>query len=332
MSGKFTLKRRRVVALSGTALAAPMLASGLARAASDWPNKTVRYVVPFPAGGPTDTLSRIVCAELSQMTGQTFVIENKSGNGGVLGADFVAKAAPDGYTIGLYTIAAHSIAPTLFVKMPFDAEKDVTGIATLWEVPNFLMTRLDFPANTLQEVIDVCKKSPGKFSFASSGAGTSPHITGELFKQMAGVDILHVPYRGSAPAHQDILAGQCDMMFDNIPGPLGLMRGGKVKGIAVTSAQRHPSVPDKPTVSELLPGFEITSWGGFCGPAGMPKDMVEKANGLLKKALESPKVKEAFEKQGATSKWLNVADTAQYRRDNEKRLAPVIKASGAKVE
>jgi tripartite-type tricarboxylate transporter receptor subunit TctC len=332
MSGKFTLKRRRVVALSGTALAAPMLASGLARAASDWPNKTVRYVVPFPAGGPTDTLSRIVCAELSQMTGQTFVIENKSGNGGVLGADFVAKAAPDGYTIGLYTIAAHSIAPTLFVKMPFDAEKDVTGIATLWEVPNFLMTRLDFPANTLQEVIDVCKKNPGKFSFASSGAGTSPHITGELFKQMAGVNILHVPYRGSAPAHQDILGGQVDMMFDNIPGPLGLMRGGKVKGIAVTSAQRHPSVPDKPTVGELLPGFEITSWGGFCGPAGMPKDMVEKANGLLRKALESPKVKEAFEKQGATSKWLNVADTAQYRRDNEKRLAPVIKASGAKVE
>jgi tripartite-type tricarboxylate transporter receptor subunit TctC len=328
-----SMSRRRALVLSSTALAAPMLSAGIARAqGEDWPNKTVRYIVPFPAGGPTDTLSRIVCAELGQMTGQTFVIENKSGNGGVLGADLVAKAAPDGYTIGLYTIAAHAIAPTLFVKMPFDAEKDVTGISILWEVPNFLMTRLDFPANSLAELIDVAKKNPGKFSFASSGAGTSPHITGELFKQMAGVNILHVPYRGSAPAHQDILAGAVDMMFDNIPGPLGLMRGGKVKGLAVTSTTRHPAVPDKPTVAELLPGFDITSWGGFCGPAGMPKAMVEKANGLLKKALESPKVKEAFEKQGATARWLSVADTAEYRRNNEKRLAPVIKASGAKVE
>jgi tripartite-type tricarboxylate transporter receptor subunit TctC len=328
-----SMSRRRALVLSSTALAAPMLSAGIARAqGEDWPNKTVRYIVPFPAGGPTDTLSRIVCAELGNITGQTFVIENKSGNGGVLGADAVAKAAPDGYTIGLYTIAAHAIAPTLFVKMPFDAEKDVTGISILWEVPNFLMTRLDFPANSLAELIEVAKKNPGKFSFASSGAGTSPHITGELFKQMAGVNLLHVPYRGSAPAHQDILAGQVDMMFDNIPGPLGLMRGGKVKGLAVTSATRHPAVPDTPTVGELLPGFEITSWGGFCGPAGMPKGMVEKANGLLKKALDSPKVKEAFEKQGATSRWLSVADTAEYRRNNEKRLAPVIKASGAKVE
>ena len=329
---KSMLPRRRALVLSGAAFATPMLATGIARAVDDWPNRTVRYVVPFPAGGPTDTLSRIVCAELTNLTGQTFVIENKSGNGGVLGADIVAKATPDGYTIGLYTIAAHAIAPTLFVKMPFDAGRDVTGIAILWEVPNFLMTRLDFPANTVPEIIALAKANPGKYSFASSGAGTSPQITGELFKQMAGINILHVPYRGSAPAHQDILAGQVDMMFDNIPGPLGLMRGGKGKGFAVTSAKRYPAVPDTPAMAEFLPGFEITSWGGFCGPAGMPKEMVEKANGLLKKALDSPKVTEAFEKAGATRRWLNVAETAQYREDNEKRLAPVIKASGAKVE
>jgi tripartite-type tricarboxylate transporter receptor subunit TctC len=329
---KLLLPRRRALVLAGGALGAPMIASGIARAADDWPNRTVRYVVPFPAGGPTDTLSRIVCAELTNLTGQTFVIENKSGNGGVLGADFVAKATPDGYTVGLYTIAAHAIAPTLFVKMPFDAGKDVTGIAILWEVPNFLMTRLDFPASTIPELIKLAKENPGKYSFASSGAGTSPHITGELFKVMAGVNLLHVPYRGSAPAHQDILAGQVDMMFDNIPGPLGLMKGGKVKGIAVTSAERHPAAPDKPAIAEFLPGFEITSWGGVCGPAGMPKEMVEKANGLLKKALDSPKVIAAFEQQGATRRWLDVAGTAAYREANEKRLAPVIKASGAKVE
>ena len=329
---KFILPRRRALILSGGALSAPMIASGVARAQADWPNRSVRYIVPFPAGGPTDTLSRIVCAELTNLTGQTFVIENKSGNGGVLGADLVAKATPDGYTIGLYTIAAHAIAPTLFVKMPFDAGRDVTGISILWEVPNMLMTRLDFPANTVPELIALLKANPGKYSFASSGAGTSPQITGELFKSMAGVNILHVPYRGSAPAHQDILAGQVDMMFDNIPGPLGLMKGGKVKAFAVTSAKRHPAAPDTPAMAEFLPGFEIVSWGGFCGPAGMPKPMVDKANGLLKKALESPKVIEAFEKAGATRRWLSPADTAKYRADNEARLAPVIKASGAKVE
>jgi tripartite-type tricarboxylate transporter receptor subunit TctC len=326
------LPRRRALALSGGALAAPLIASGIARAADDWPNKPVRYIVVFPPGGPTDTLSRIVCHELEQMTGQQFVIDNKSGSGGVVGAEAIARSAPDGYTIGLYTIAAHAIAPTLYAKLPFDAGKDFTGIAILWEVPNMLMTRLDFPANTVPELIALLKANPGKYSFASSGAGTSPQITGELFKQMAQVNILHVPYRGSAPAHQDLLAGQVDMMFDNIPGPLGLMRGGKVKGFAVTSAQRHPAVPDMPTMAEFLPGFEITSWGGFCGPAGLPPAMVEKLSALTRKALESDAVKTAFDKQGATRRWLSPADTAAYRAENEKRLAPVIRASGAKVE
>ena len=326
------IARRRALILSGGALAAPMIASGVARAQNDWPNKAVRYIVPFPAGGPTDTLSRIVCHDLQEQTGQQFVIENKSGSGGVVGAEALARSAPDGYTIGLYTIAAHAIAPTLYKKLPFDAGKDFTGIAILWEVPNFLMTRLDFPANTVPELIALLKANPGKYSFASSGAGTSPQITGELFKSMAGVNILHVPYRGSAPAHQDILAGQVDMMFDNLPGPLGLMKGGKVKGFAVTSAKRHPAVPDIPAMAEFLPGFEIVSWGGFCGPAGLPPAMVEKLSALLKKALESEAVKVAFDKQGAQRRWLNPADTAKYRADNEARLAPVIKASGAKVE
>ena len=237
---KVLLPRRRALILSGGALAAPMIASGVARAADDWPNKPVKYIVVFPAGGPTDTLSRIVCRELEKLTNQQFIIENRSGSGGVVGAETIARSAPDGYTIGLYTIAAHAIAPTLYAKLPFDAGKDFTGIAILWEVPNMLMTRLDFPANTVPELIALLKANPGKYSFASSGAGTSPQITGELFKSMAGVNILHVPYRGSAPAHQDILAGQVDMMFDNIPGPLGLMKGGKVKTFAVTS-QGAPS-------------------------------------------------------------------------------------------
>lgn len=324
--------RRQALVLSSGALAAPMIASGIARAADDWPNRPVKYIVVFPPGGPTDTLSRIVCHELSELTGQQFIIENRAGSGGNIGADAIAKSPPDGYTIGLYTIAAHAIAPTLYGKLPFDAGKDFTGIAMLWAVPNFLMTRLDFPASTVPELIALAKANPGKYSFASSGAGTSPHLTGEMFKQMAGVNILHVPYKGSAPAHQDILAGQVDMMFDNIPGPLGLMKGGKVKGIAVTSKERHPAVPDKPTFAEFLPGFEITSWGGVCGPANLPPAMVEKLSGLTKKALEKPAVKEAFDKQGATQIWMTPADTASFRAAEEKKLAPVIKASGAKVE
>jgi tripartite-type tricarboxylate transporter receptor subunit TctC len=329
---RLILPRRRALVLAGGALAMPSLAAGIARAADDWPNKPVRYINVFPPGGPTDTLSRIVCHELSELTGQQFIVENKSGSGGNVGADVIAKSAPDGYTIGLYTIASHAIAPTLYAKLPFDAEKDFTGIAMMWSVPNMLMTRLDLPAKTVPELIELAKASPGKYSFASSGAGTSPQISGELFKQLAKISLLHVPYKGSAPAYQDLLAGQVDMMFDNIPGPLGLMRAGKVRGLAVTSKERHPAAPDIPTMAEFLPGFEITSWGGICGPAGLPPAMVEKLSALTKKALESDAVKANFEKQGATRIWMSPADTAAYRAMDEKRLAPVIKASGAKVE
>jgi tripartite-type tricarboxylate transporter receptor subunit TctC len=329
---KVILPRRRALILSGSALAAPMIASGVARAADAWPTKPVRYINVFPAGGPTDTLSRIVCYQLSELTGQQFIVENKAGSGGNVGADAIAKSAPDGYTIGLYTVASHAIAPTLYAKLPFDAGKDFTGIAMLWSVPNLLMTRLDLPAKTVPELIRIARENPGKYTFASSGPGTSPQISGELFKQLAKVNLLHVPYKGSAPAHQDLLAGQVDMMWDNIPGPLGLMRSGKVRGLAVTSAQRHPAVPEIPTMAEYLPGYEITSWGGICAPAGVPPAMVEKLSGLAQKALEAEAVKKAFDQQGATSIWMSPADTAAFRAAEEKRLAPVIKASGAKVE
>lgn len=329
---KFILPRRRALLLSGGALAAPMLSAGVARAIDDWPNKPVRYINIFPAGGPTDTLSRIVCNELSQLSGQQFIVENKAGAGGNVGAEAIAKSTPDGYTIGLYSIASHAIAPTLYAKLPFDAAKDFTGIAMLWSVPNMLMVRLDLPAKTVPDLIGLARDNPGKYSFASSGPGTSPQITGELFKQLAKINLLHVPYRGSAPAHQDLLAGQVDMMFDNIPGPLGLMRSGKVRGLAVTSRERHPAAPDIPTMAEYLPGFEITSWGGVCGPAGVPAPMVEKLSALTKKALEGEAVKKAFDQQGAARIWMTPADTAAYRAADERRLAPVIKQSGAKVD
>ncbi len=326
------ISRRRALVLSGGTLAAPMIASGIARAADDWPNKPVKYINVFPPGGPTDTLSRIVCHELAEMTGQQFIVDNKAGSGGNVGTDAIAKSPPDGYTIGLYTIASQSIAPTLYGKLPFDVNKDFTPIAMMWSVCNMLMVRLELPVKTIPELIALLKANPDKYSFASSGAGTTPHITGELFKQRADVKMLHVPYKGSAPAYQDLLANQVDMMFDNIPGPLNLMRGGKVRGVAVTSLKRHPAAPEIPAIAEYLPNFEITSWGGICGPAGLPPAMVEKCAALTKKALESKAVLEAFEKQGAIATWMNPADTGAYRAKDEKALAPVIKASGAKVE
>lgn len=326
--GKLRLSRRRAFAYAFT----PFLASGLARAADDWPNRPVRYINLFPAGGATDIMSRIVCQALSDITGQQFVVENRGGSGGNVGADAIAKSAPDGYTIGLYTIASHAIAPTLYARLPFDAARDFTPVTMMWAVPNLLYARLTLPIRTVPELIQLVKAEPGKYSFASGGAGTTPHICGELLKQLAGLNMLHVPYRGGAPAAQDLMANNVDIMFDNIPGPLSLYQGGKVRGLAVTGPKRHPAVPELPAMAEILPGFDITSWGGICGPAGLPPAMVEKCAALTKQALEMPAVKAAFEKQAATAIWKSPADTATFRAAEEKRLAPIIRASGAKVE
>ncbi len=326
------LRRRHVLALSGGALAAPMLAAGVARATEEWPTKPVRYINSFPVGGPTDVLSRIVCQKLSELTGQQFIVENKSGSGGIVGAEAIARAAPDGYTIGLYSVASHAIAPTLYAKLPFDPAKDFTAISMLWSLPNLLIVRPGIRARTVPELIKLARASPGKYSFASSGAGTTVQLSGELFKSMAKIDLLHVPYRGSAPAIQDLLAGQVDMIFDNIPGSLAQMRANKAVGLAVTSLQRSPAAPEIPAMAEFLPGYDINSWGGICGPAGLPPAMVEKLSALARQALESADLKATYLKQGATPMWMSPIDTAAYRAADEKRLAPVIKASGARVE
>ncbi|HSH99835.1 MAG TPA: tripartite tricarboxylate transporter substrate binding protein [Reyranella sp.] len=312
-------------------MATPYVASGVARAADDWPNKPVKYINLFPAGGATDVLSRVVCQQLSELTGQQFIVENKGGSGGNVGADAIAKSPNDGYTVGLMSIASHAIAPTLYAKLPFDAEKDFTPISLLWQVPNILVVKPDIPAKTVPELVALIKASPGKYTFASGGAGTSPHICGEMLKQRAGLEMTHVPYRGGAPALQDMLAGQIDMMFDNIPGPLAQYKAGKLRGLAVTSLEPSPVAPELPPMTQFYPGFQITSWGGMCGPAGLPPAMVEKANALCKKALAAEQVKTTFLAQGATALWLSPADAAAFRRNDEKQLAPIIKASGARV-
>jgi tripartite-type tricarboxylate transporter receptor subunit TctC len=329
---RFTLPRRRALALAGGALAVPMIASGIARAETDWPSKPVRYINLFPAGGPTDILSRIACQKLTELTGQQFIVDNRGGSGGNVGADAIAKSQPDGYTIGLMSVSSHAIAPTLYAKLPFDAAKDFTPVSMLWSLPNMLVVRLGLEAKTVPELIALARANPGKLTFASSGSGTTVHLSGEVFKYMAKIDLLHVPYKGSAPAMQDLLAGQVDMIFDNIPGAVAQMRGGKVRALGVTSLQRSPVAPEIPAMAEFLPGFDVNSWGGICGPAGLPPAVVEKLSALTKKALESEDLKTGYLGQGATPLWMSPADTAAYRAADEKRLAPIIKASGARVE
>src|SRR5689334_2726861 len=323
--------RRRALTVMGGALATPFLASGVARAIDDWPNKPVKYINLFPAGGATDVLSRVVCQQLSELTGQQFIVDNKGGSGGNVGADAIAKSPNDGYTLGLMSIASHAISPTLYSKLPFNAEKDFTPVSMLWQVPNILVVRPDVPAKTVPELVALVKASPGKYTFASGGSGTSPHICGEMLKQFAGLNMVHVPYRGGAPALQDLLAGQVDMEYDNIPGPLPQYKAGKLRGLAVTSPERSPVAPELPPMKDFYPDFQITSWGGLCGPAGLPPPVVEKAAALVKKALASDALKTAFLAQGATPFWKSPADAAAFRRAEEKQLAPVIIASGAKV-
>ncbi len=320
--------RRAALGLFGGAIAAPVIG----HAQDQWPSRPVRYVNPFPAGGATDTLSRLYCQKMSELTGQQFVVENRGGSGGNVGVDFVAKSAPDGYTIGLGGIASHAIAPTLYGKLAFDAARDFTFASTLWYLPNMLVTNLDLPAKTVPELIELLRKNPGKYSYGSAGAGTTLHLSGELLKQMAGIDMLHVPYRGAAPAMVDLIAGQIQLMFDNIPGALAQVRPGKVRGIAVSTLKRSPAAPDVPTLNEFLPGFDITSWTCVCGPAGIPQPVVDRLSALTRKALESPDLIQKYTDLGATAWWSSMEETIAYRAKEEARLAPLIRASGAKVD
>jgi tripartite-type tricarboxylate transporter receptor subunit TctC len=309
-----------------------MLASGVARAVDAWPNKPVKYINLFPAGGPTDILSRIACQKLSELTGQQFIVDDRGGSGGNVGAEAIKNSPADGYTIGLMSVSSHAIATTLYARLPFNADKDFAPVTMLWSLPNLLIVRKTLGPKTVPDLIALAKDKPGKISYASSGAGTTVHLSGALFAALAKIDILHVPYRGSAPATQDLLADQVDMIFDNIPGSLAQMGGGKVWGLAVTGTEPSPMAPEVPTMASFLPGYDINSWGGICGPAGLPQPIVEKLNALAKQALDSDDVKKAYLKNGATPFWKSVADTVAYRRAEEARFAPIVKASGAKVD
>ena len=306
----------------------------LAASGQPYPNHPVKIVVPFPAGGTTDIIARIVAQKLSDSTGQTFVVDNRPGAGGNIGSDMVAKAAPDGYTLLMGTVGTHAINPSLYEKMPYDHVKDFAPVILVAGVPNVLEVNPSLPVKSVQELIAYAKANPNKLNFASSGSGTSIHLSGELFKAMTGVSMQHVPYKGSAPALADLTGGQVDLMFDNLPSSLALIKAGKLRPLAVTSAQRSSALPDVPTIAESgVPGFEASSWFGLLAPAGTPKDVVAKINGEVAKWLATPEAKEKLASQGAIAATaLTPEDFARHIAAETVKWQKVVKESGAKVE
>ena len=324
-----SMMRALLAILAGIAL---IVGTGPAPAA-DYPTKPIRLVVPFPPGGTTDILARAVAQKLSETWNQQVIVDNRPGAGGNIGSDLVAKAAPDGYTLVMGTVGTHAINPNLYAKMPYDHVKDFAPVILVAGVPNVLVVNPSLPVHSVKELIDYAKANPGKLNFASSGNGTSIHLSGELFKTMAGVQMTHVPYKGSAPALADLMGGQVQLMFDNLPSSLGLIKGGKLRAVAVTSTTRAAALPDVPTIAESgLPGFEASSWFGLLAPAGTPHDVVGKLNGVVAAWLATPEAKDKLLAQGAIAAGGSPEAFAKHIESETSKWAKVVKASGAHID
>ena len=330
---KTSLPLRRRALLGASLLPSAALAQGTPPGRpSDWPNQTVRFINLYAPGGATDIASRVWCHAMTQITGQQFVVESRVGAGGTVGTDAIAKSRPDGYTLGLGSVATLAIAPSLFPSLPYDPVKDFTFISGLWRQPNILFVNNDLPVRTVPELIALLKANPGKYNYGTGGAGTTPHLSAEMFKMMTGTDMPFVQYRGGAPALLDLLAGRIQVMFDNISGPIATIRDGKARGLAVTSPQRSPAAPELPALADFLPGFDITSWGGVVGPAGFPPAQVRHMAVLAHRALASPELNRTYAESGATAWPLGPEDYASYARAQEVVMRRLVQASGARAE
>ena len=311
-----------------------VIAAGLGQRAwaQDYPSKPIRFVIPYPAGGPTDILGRVVGQKLSENIGQPVVIENKPGASGMIGAEQVARAKPDGYTI-LVNASIHVINPSLYSKMAFDAVKDFAPVTQLASVPLVLVVSPSVPANSVGELIGLAKASPGKLNFASSGVGAAPHLAGELLKSMTGTDIVHVPYKGSSPAITDVVAGHVTMMIDSMPSSMGQVKAGNLKVLGVSTAKRTPALPDVPTIAESgVPGFDVATWYGVWAPAGTPGDIVGKLQAEIAKVLQQPEIREKYADLGAEPVGSTPEQFDAYCRSELTRWAQVVKISGAKLD
>ncbi|HTS21999.1 MAG TPA: tripartite tricarboxylate transporter substrate binding protein [Casimicrobiaceae bacterium] len=310
-----------------------LVAIAACASAQPYPNKPIRLVVPFPPAGTTDILAREVGQRLTEVLGQSVVIDNRPGAGGNIGSDLVAKSAPDGYTLLMATVGTHAINASLYSRMPYDHIRDFAPIVLVAGVPNVLEVTPSLPVHSVADLIKLAKEKPGQLNFASSGSGTSIHLSGELFKAMAGVDMTHVPYKGSAPALTDLMAGQVQLMFDNLPSSLQQIKAGRLRAIAVTSAQRAPALPDVPTIAESgLPGYEASAWFGLVAPAGTPPAVIARINAAVNDWLHTPQAAEKLLAQGAVADGGTPEQFAAHIRAETDKWAKVVKASGAKVD
>lgn len=325
------MRRRLLRALGALALVSAAAASPAAVAADTFPNKPIRFVVPAAAGGPTEIVTRLLAERMTQSMGVSVIVEAKPGAGGNIGADAVAKAAPDGYTILMGTIGTNAINQTLYKSMPFQPLKDFVAVTQVVSYPLVVVVNPKLPIYSVADLIAYAKANPGKLNRASGGSGTSMHMSGELFNEMAGVQMQHIPYKGSLPALTDVIGGQADLAFDSLVIAQPLIKAGKLRAIAVTGPQRSPAAPDIPTVAETVPGYAMTSWIGVFAPAGTPRPVVERLQQEISRALADPRVREQLVSQAADPVASTPDEFARFTADETEKWAPVVKASGASV-
>ena len=308
------------------ALIAPLQAQAQA-----WPSRPVKLVVPYPAGGPTDIVARVVAERLQAQTGQPFIVDNRAGAGGNLGAEAVARGPADGYTL-LVATTAHAINKSMFKNLNYDVQKDFSAVSLLTQGPLVLVVHPDFPAKNVAELIAMAKAKPKSVSFASSGNGQSTHLAAELFASMAGAPMTHVPYKGSAPALNDLNAGQVPLMFDTMLSAMPHVKGGKLRALAITGAQRSSVAPELSTVAESLPGYQVYAWNGLMAPVGTPAAVLLRVSEELKTVLAQSAVQEKFAAQGFAAKWTAPAETTNFVKAEVEKWARTVQQSGAKVE
>jgi tripartite-type tricarboxylate transporter receptor subunit TctC len=322
--------QRRLFLMAAALMLAPNFVS--AQAVEAWPDKPVKLIVPFPSGGPTDTVARIITTGLQIIWKQPVVVDYKPGAGTTLGTNIVAKSPADGYTLGM-AITALTINPSLQANLPYDTKKDLVGVSQVAQAHFGLFAHPSQPFNTMQELIDYAKKNPNALSYATPGTGTGTHLAGEMLASMAGIRLLHIPYKGSTPALTDLMGGQVQMMFDNMPTAWPLVQAGKLRVLAITSPKRSPAAPDVPTMQESgFPGFDVSSWFGLAAPAGTPKEIIAKLNVAMNKVLAKPDVQKRLDDLGATNGSGTVEQFDQFLKSQTASWGVVVKSAGAKAE
>jgi tripartite-type tricarboxylate transporter receptor subunit TctC len=323
------LSRRKFLGLAAVAAACSALSP--ATAALDYPTRPVHFIVSFAAGGPNDTIARMLGQYLSEYFGQQFVVENRVGAGGNIGMEVVLSSPPDGYTIG-FVAPNNAINTTLYEHLPFDFLGDSIPVAGTMKLANVMDVNLSFPAKNLAEFIAMAKANPGKINFASGGVGTSPHMSGELLQAMAGIKLTHVPYRGTAPAMTDLLGGQIPVLFDNLPGSIQQIQAGHIHALGVTTAKRVDTLPDVPAIAETVPGYEVYVWYGICAPKGTPPEVVGKLNSAVNAVLANPKLIRRFRELGGEPMPMTPAEFGKLIADETDKWGKVIRVAHIKLE